>query len=154
MVVHVLLSLEARAEARLLMFSHMNLLSPAIGDPISIPTQDMFTGLYVLMDGDRRDICINRYNPWNRKNYQNKRSNNNKYTKELFFSNSYDAIGAYLTRRHNHFLYFIYSFITKLRSFILFFKNDPRWPTYRFDPKPLWSSLATPYITLLESFYR
>ncbi|THU42234.1 hypothetical protein C4D60_Mb00t02990 [Musa balbisiana] len=35
MAVHVPLSLEAQAEARLLMFSHMNLLSPAIGDPIS-----------------------------------------------------------------------------------------------------------------------
>ncbi|KAK2995370.1 hypothetical protein RJ640_029002 [Escallonia rubra] len=39
MAVHVPLSLEAQAEARLLMFSHMNLLSPAIGDPISVPTQ-------------------------------------------------------------------------------------------------------------------
>ncbi|KAJ6215297.1 hypothetical protein RDWZM_010615 [Blomia tropicalis] len=46
MAVHVPLSLEAQAEARLLMFSHMNLLSPAIGDPISIPTQDMLIGLY------------------------------------------------------------------------------------------------------------
>ncbi|KAH0851888.1 hypothetical protein HID58_094409, partial [Brassica napus] len=36
MAVHVPLSLEAQAEARLLMFSHMNLLSPAIGDPISL----------------------------------------------------------------------------------------------------------------------
>ncbi|CAI0431494.1 unnamed protein product [Linum tenue] len=48
MAVHVPLSLEAQAEARLLMFSHMNLLSPAIGDPISIPTQDMLIGLYIL----------------------------------------------------------------------------------------------------------
>jgi DNA-directed RNA polymerase beta' subunit len=40
--------LEAQAEARLLMFSHMNLLSPAIGDPICVPTQDMLIGLYVL----------------------------------------------------------------------------------------------------------
>ncbi|XP_060668923.1 DNA-directed RNA polymerase subunit beta'-like [Ziziphus jujuba] len=38
MAVHVPLSLEAQAEAQLLMFSHMNLLSPAIGDPISVPT--------------------------------------------------------------------------------------------------------------------
>ncbi|GER27661.1 DNA-directed RNA polymerase subunit beta [Striga asiatica] len=37
MAVHVPLSLEAQAEAHLLMFSHMNLLSPAIGDPISKP---------------------------------------------------------------------------------------------------------------------
>ena len=33
MAVHVPLSLEAQTEALLLMFSHMNLLSPAIGDP-------------------------------------------------------------------------------------------------------------------------
>nr|YP_010889107.1 RNA polymerase beta' subunit [Pedicularis crenata]WJJ68956.1 RNA polymerase beta' subunit [Pedicularis crenata] len=101
MAVHVPLSLEAQAEARLLMFSHMNLLSPAIGDPISVPTQDMLIGLYVLTGRNRRGICVNRYNPWNRRNYQNKRSNNNKYTKELFFSNSYDAIGAYRQKRIN-----------------------------------------------------
>lgn len=103
MAVHVPLSLEAQAEARLLMFSHMNLLSPAIGDPISIPTQDMLIGLYVLTSGNRRGICVNRYNPWNRRNYQNQRSNNNnyKYTKEPFFSNSYDAIGAYRQKRIN-----------------------------------------------------
>ncbi|KAL2223805.1 UNVERIFIED_CONTAM: DNA-directed RNA polymerase subunit beta [Sesamum indicum] len=53
MAVHVPLSLEAQAEARLLMFSHMNLLSPAIGDPISVPTQDMLIGLYVLTSGNR-----------------------------------------------------------------------------------------------------
>ncbi|XVE92787.1 hypothetical protein REPUB_Repub01dG0130500 [Reevesia pubescens] len=63
MVVHVPLSLEAQAQARLLMFSHMNLLSPAIGDPISVPTQDMLIGLYVLTSGNHRGICANRYNP-------------------------------------------------------------------------------------------
>nr|YP_009405400.1 RNA polymerase beta' subunit [Lobelia organensis]ASA37475.1 RNA polymerase beta' subunit [Lobelia organensis] len=103
MAVHVPLSLEAQAEARLLMFSHMNLLSPAIGDPISVPTQDMLIGLYVLTSGNRRGICVNRYNPWNRRNYPNKRiaNTNSKYTKkkEPFFSNSYDAIGAYRQKR-------------------------------------------------------
>ncbi|KAI3723590.1 hypothetical protein L2E82_35303 [Cichorium intybus] len=49
MAVHVPLSLEAQAEAHLLMFSHMNLLSPTIGDPISAPTQDMLSGLYITM---------------------------------------------------------------------------------------------------------
>nr|YP_009340316.1 RNA polymerase beta' subunit [Lobelia stricklandiae]APQ39889.1 RNA polymerase beta' subunit [Lobelia stricklandiae] len=103
MAVHVPLSLEAQAEARLLMFSHMNLLSPAIGDPISVPTQDMLIGLYVLTSGNRRGICVNRYNPWNRRNYPNERiaNTNSKYTKkkEPFFSNSYDAIGAYRQKR-------------------------------------------------------
>nr|YP_009338075.1 RpoC1 [Campanula punctata]AMR74033.1 RpoC1 [Campanula punctata]QOL12344.1 RNA polymerase beta' subunit [Campanula takesimana] len=99
MAVHVPLSLEAQAEARLLMFSHMNLLSPAIGDPISVPTQDMLIGLYVLTSGNQRGICVNRYNPCNRRNYQNPKIDKNNYKstkeKEPFFSNSYDAIGAY-----------------------------------------------------------
>nr|UVI17165.1 RNA polymerase beta' subunit [Mangifera persiciforma] len=103
MAVHVPLSLEAQAEARLLMFSHMNLLSPAIGDPISVPTQDMLIGLYVLTNGNRRGICANRYNPCNRRNYQNERIDENsyKYTNEPFFCNSYDAIGAYRQQRIN-----------------------------------------------------
>ncbi|KAL2244154.1 UNVERIFIED_CONTAM: DNA-directed RNA polymerase subunit beta, partial [Sesamum indicum] len=62
MAVHVPLSLEAQAEARLLMFSHMNLLSPAIGDPISVPTQDMLIGLYVLTSGNRRAYRQKRIN--------------------------------------------------------------------------------------------
>nr|YP_010924154.1 RNA polymerase beta' subunit [Chimantaea humilis]WKB10913.1 RNA polymerase beta' subunit [Chimantaea humilis] len=102
MAVHVPLSLEAQAEARLLMFSHINLLSPAIGDPISVPTQDMLIGLYVLTSGNSRGICVNRYNPCNRRNYQNE-DNNYKYTKkkEPFFCNAYDAIGAYRQKRIN-----------------------------------------------------
>nr|UDZ61144.1 RNA polymerase beta subunit [Burnatia enneandra] len=105
MAVHVPLSLEAQAEARLLMFSHMNLLSPAIGDPISVPTQDMLIGLYVLTIGNRRGICANRYNTWNVRNYQNEivDKNNSKYTKEKepYFSSSYDALGAYRRKRIN-----------------------------------------------------
>nr|YP_010284898.1 RNA polymerase beta' subunit [Silene gracilicaulis]UKQ57292.1 RNA polymerase beta' subunit [Silene gracilicaulis]UKQ57372.1 RNA polymerase beta' subunit [Silene gracilicaulis] len=103
MAVHVPLSLEAQTEARLLMFSHMNLLSPAIGDPISVPTQDMLIGLYILTSGTRRGICANRYNPWNRKNDQNERidDKNYKYMEEPFFCNSYDAIGAYRQKRIN-----------------------------------------------------
>nr|YP_010435015.1 RNA polymerase beta' subunit [Tillandsia disticha]UTA94231.1 RNA polymerase beta' subunit [Tillandsia disticha] len=96
MAVHVPLSLEAQAEARLLMFSHMNLLSPAIGDPISVPTQDILIGLYVLTIGNRRGICANRYNP-----YQTVDNNNYKYTKEKepYFCSSYDALGAYRRKR-------------------------------------------------------
>nr|AKP49384.1 RNA polymerase beta subunit [Campynema lineare]QKE31291.1 DNA-directed RNA polymerase beta' chain [Campynema lineare] len=105
MAVHVPLSLEAQAEARLLMFSHMNLLSPAIGHPISIPTQDILIGLYVLTTGNRRGICANRYNTYNCINYQNKilDNNNYKYTKEKepYFCSSYDAFGAYLQKRIN-----------------------------------------------------
>nr|YP_009524669.1 RNA polymerase beta subunit [Holboellia latifolia]YP_010026072.1 RNA polymerase beta' subunit [Holboellia angustifolia]YP_010228437.1 RNA polymerase beta' subunit [Holboellia grandiflora]QJS35434.1 RNA polymerase beta' subunit [Akebia trifoliata]AXR90293.1 RNA polymerase beta subunit [Holboellia latifolia]AXR90378.1 RNA polymerase beta subunit [Holboellia latifolia]AXR90463.1 RNA polymerase beta subunit [Holboellia latifolia]QOQ36915.1 RNA polymerase beta' subunit [Holboellia angustifolia len=104
MAVHVPLSLEAQAEARLLMFSHMNLLSPAIGDPISVPTQDMLMGLYVLTIGNRRGICANRYNPCNHRNYQNEKiddNNYNRYTKEPYFCSSYDALGAYRQKRIN-----------------------------------------------------
>lgn len=105
MAVHVPLSLEAQAEARLLMFSHINLLSPAIGDPISVPTQDMLMGLYILTSRNRQGISVNRYNPYNRKNYKTERiyENNWKYTKEKEppFWNSYEAIGAYRQKRIN-----------------------------------------------------
>ena len=57
MAVHVPLSLEAQAEARLLMFSHMNLFSPAIGDPISVPTQDMLIGLCINDRESSRYLC-------------------------------------------------------------------------------------------------
>nr|QHD47195.1 RNA polymerase beta [Dalbergia oliveri]QZJ46912.1 RNA polymerase beta' subunit [Dalbergia oliveri] len=106
MAVHVPLSLEAQTEARLLMFSHMNLLSPSMGDPISVPTQDMLIGLYILTSGNRRGISAYRYSPRNRRNWKNEEihdNNNKKYTKnkEPFFCNSYDAIGAYRQRRIN-----------------------------------------------------
>uniref|UniRef100_UPI003002ADA6 RNA polymerase beta' subunit n=1 Tax=Bulbophyllum singaporeanum TaxID=1138419 RepID=UPI003002ADA6 len=103
MAVHVPLSLEAQAEARLLMFSHMNLLSPAIGDPVSVPTQDMLIGLYVLTIGNPRGICANRYNQYNSHCRNSKKEtvykNDFKYTKEPYFSNSYDALGAYRQKR-------------------------------------------------------
>ena len=34
------------------MFSHMNLLSPAIGDPISVPTQDMLIPVHTTQTGN------------------------------------------------------------------------------------------------------
>ena len=48
MAVHVPLSLEAQLEARALMMSSNNILSPANGDPIIVPTQDVVLGLYYL----------------------------------------------------------------------------------------------------------
>src|SRR3984893_15543978 len=48
MAVHVPLSAEAQAEARLLMLSTNNILSPAHGTPIVTPTQDMILGTYYL----------------------------------------------------------------------------------------------------------
>jgi DNA-directed RNA polymerase subunit beta' len=48
MAVHVPLSIEAQAEARILMMSTNNILSPANGRPIIVPTQDIVLGLYYL----------------------------------------------------------------------------------------------------------
>jgi DNA-directed RNA polymerase subunit beta' len=48
MAVHLPLSAEAQAEARVLMLSANNILSPATGRPITVPTQDMVFGIYYL----------------------------------------------------------------------------------------------------------
>ena len=48
MAVHVPLSAEAQAEARILMLSANNLLKPVDGKPIAVPTQDMILGSYYL----------------------------------------------------------------------------------------------------------
>ena len=48
MAVHVPLSIEAQTEARVLMMSTNNILSPANGKPIIIPSQDIVLGIYYL----------------------------------------------------------------------------------------------------------
>ena len=48
MAVHLPLSAEAQAEARILMLSTNNILKPADGKPVTMPTQDMIIGLYAL----------------------------------------------------------------------------------------------------------
>ncbi len=48
MAVHVPLTLEAQLEARSLMMSTNNILSPANGEPIIVPTQDVVLGLYYM----------------------------------------------------------------------------------------------------------
>ncbi|MBI3773712.1 MAG: DNA-directed RNA polymerase subunit beta' [Gammaproteobacteria bacterium] len=48
MAVHIPLSLEAQLEARALMMSTNNVLSPANGEPIIVPTQDVVLGLYYM----------------------------------------------------------------------------------------------------------
>nr|YP_009138684.1 RNA polymerase beta [Lathyrus ochroleucus]AIK20978.1 RNA polymerase beta [Lathyrus ochroleucus]AIK21053.1 RNA polymerase beta [Lathyrus ochroleucus] len=138
MGVHVPLSLEAQAEARLLMFSNMNLLSPTIGDPIVVPTQDMLIGLYVLTSGNRRGICSNRYNLFNCRNSQNEKMSNNNFKnlkymkkKEPFFCNSYDAMGAYRQKRIN--------------------LDSPFWLRWRID-QCIMSSSEVPIEVHYESF--
>ena len=63
MAVHVPLSLEAQLEARVLMMSTNNILSPANGKPIIVPTQDIILGLYYLsLDRDKEPgegMCFN-----------------------------------------------------------------------------------------------
>src|SRR6202166_77621 len=48
MAVHVPLSIEAQVESRALMMSTNNILSPASGKPVIVPTQDMVLGLYYM----------------------------------------------------------------------------------------------------------
>jgi DNA-directed RNA polymerase subunit beta' len=48
MAVHIPLSIEAQAEARILMMSTNNILSPAHGDPIIVPSQDIVLGIYYM----------------------------------------------------------------------------------------------------------
>jgi DNA-directed RNA polymerase subunit beta' len=55
MAVHLPLSAEAQAEARILMLSANNILSPAHGAPLATPTQDMILGAYYLTYGPEGD---------------------------------------------------------------------------------------------------
>ena len=61
MAVHVPLSTEAQLEARVLMMSTNNILSPASGKPIIVPTQDIILGLYYLSmarDGEQGEGMV------------------------------------------------------------------------------------------------
>jgi len=61
MAVHVPLSLEAQLEARVLMMSTNNILSPANGKPIIVPSQDIILGLYymtMVLEGEKGEGMI------------------------------------------------------------------------------------------------
>jgi DNA-directed RNA polymerase subunit beta' len=61
MAVHLPLSAEAQAEARILMLSSNNILSPAHGAPLATPTQDMILGAYYLTYGpDPEELAAKR----------------------------------------------------------------------------------------------
>ncbi len=60
MAVHLPLSAEAQAEARILMLSSNNILSPAHGAPLATPTQDMILGAYYLTYGPEADELSSR----------------------------------------------------------------------------------------------
>ncbi len=59
MAVHLPLSAEAQAEARVLMLSSNNILSPAHGSPLATPTQDMVLGTYYLTYGPSEEELEN-----------------------------------------------------------------------------------------------
>nr|QWW92174.1 RNA polymerase beta' subunit [Acrolejeunea sandvicensis] len=94
MAVHVPLSLEAQAEARLLMLSRRNLLSPATGDPVCIPSQDMLLGLYILTLENLRGIYGNRYAPSSDKGKK-------QFLKIPYFSTYDDVLRAYNQQKIN-----------------------------------------------------
>src|SRR5450432_838015 len=66
MAVHLPLSAEAQAEARILMLSSNNILSPAHGKPLATPTQDLVIGIYYLtstLDEDLESIVPGKDKP-------------------------------------------------------------------------------------------
>nr|YP_010399879.1 RNA polymerase beta' subunit [Nowellia curvifolia]UQM88645.1 RNA polymerase beta' subunit [Nowellia curvifolia] len=99
MAVHIPLSLEAQAEARILMLSRRNLLSPATGEPICVPSQDMLLGLYILTIENCKGIYGNRYHP-------NEKNTNNSIKKFFFLKIPYfysydDVLRAYQQKSIN-----------------------------------------------------
>ena len=62
MAVHVPLSIEAQVEARALMMSTNNILSPANGKPIIVPSQDIILGLYYITM-ERKDFSLKKVYP-------------------------------------------------------------------------------------------
>ena len=81
MAVHIPLTVEARAEAWKLMLSVNNLLSPATGEPLAIPSQDMVLGCYYLTTN-----C-------NKKNIKYQRGSG------LYFTNLTDVIKNYENKK-------------------------------------------------------
>ena len=55
MAVHIPLSLEAQLEARVLMMSTNNILSPSNGKPIIVPSQDIVLGIYYLSQSNKKE---------------------------------------------------------------------------------------------------
>ncbi len=77
MAVHIPLTLESQLEAKILMMSTNNILSPASGDPIIVPSQDIVLGLYYIT---KKKIHIN---------------------KNIFISSSYEAEKYYENNIYN-----------------------------------------------------
>jgi DNA-directed RNA polymerase subunit beta' len=92
MAVHVPLSAEAQAEARILMLSSNNILSPAHGSPLATPTQDMVLGIYYITYG-RTGEELTEYDDalktgnWDKKNGSRPRAFRSAQEAELAFEN-------------------------------------------------------------------
>ncbi|MDC1155777.1 DNA-directed RNA polymerase subunit beta' [Candidatus Pelagibacter sp.] len=69
MAVHVPLSLEAQLEARILMLSTNNILSPSNGKPIIVPSQDMILGIYYLSQEPLSDKSLGYFTDSNQIEY-------------------------------------------------------------------------------------
>ena len=86
MAVHVPLSAEAQAEARMLMLAANNLLKPADGKPVTVPTQDMIIGSYyltMLKDGESGCPTVE------------KDAEGNEYTRYNIYRDTDEAMMAY-----------------------------------------------------------
>ena len=86
MSVHVPLSAEAQAEARMLMLAANNLLKPADGKPVTVPTQDMIIGSYyltMLKDGEAGCPTVE------------KDAEGNEYTRYNIYRDTDEAMMAY-----------------------------------------------------------
>ena len=86
MAVHVPLSAEAQAEARMLMLAANNLLKPADGKPVTVPTQDMIIGSYyltMLKDGEAGCPTVE------------KDAEGNEYTRYNIYRDTDEAMMAY-----------------------------------------------------------
>ncbi len=103
MAVHLPLSAGAQAEARILMLSSNNILLPAYGNPVSIPTQDMVLGLYYLTfhrdeySGPAKAAVIDDYEQFARASNKNAPSSDAPGAIPTFYDPK-EAVIAYETR--------------------------------------------------------
>jgi DNA-directed RNA polymerase beta' subunit len=94
MAVHVPITVEARAEAWKLMLARNNIFSPATGDPLAIPSQDMVLGCYFLTTYSNQNNALLR---------TARRSGSG-----LFFNNLYDVLNTYNRQKiHLHALVWV-----------------------------------------------
>ncbi len=112
MAVHVPLSAEAQAEARILMLSSNNILSPAHGAPLATPTQDMVLGIYFVTYGPGSDRLAEldeklKAGKWDKKDGPRPRTFRSAQEAELAFENGLVDLhdpAEYRRPEHEHFM--------------------------------------------------